>query len=179
MSDFKLLDQVVHPAYDDVLTIIKIDGDPCTLAGVVLTVCSSEYPPFNTRADVVTKTGCVRKACKYDLLKMYVVVDNEAPKGLASNGASHVSYFAGEDFVNLPSQKIWRAKSLRNVTCSGSSADIQTAIQLADAEGIKYVKFEEPDWVDAAGRPLAVAFAARFAFPAIFSTFPLFLKDVK
>ena len=172
MSDFKILDQIVHPKYDELLTIIGIKDEK-------VTVSDGEHSPFIVNIENILKTGSIRKKSKYDLLKMYVVLDNSAPKGLASNGASHVSYFAGESFTELPLQKIWREKSMRNVTCTGSSADIQTAILLAKTNNIEYITFEEPDWTEARGRPLAVAFAARYSFPELFNTFPLFLRDVR
>jgi len=171
-NNLKVLDLIVHPEHEGVLTVIG------TGIGAV-DVADATGDVFMVDVEGSLKVGSVKPKSKYELLKMYVVVDNSAPKGLASNGASHASYFAGESFRELPLQKVWREKSTRNVTCAGSSVDIQTAIQLAVEHGIEHVVFEEPDWKNANGRPLAVAFAARYSFPELFSTFPLFLSDLR
>lgn len=177
----KTLDKIVSPICPNILIAISAEEN-----GFVK-VCDG-VNVFEIESTDCELVGNVGIKSKYDILKMYVVVDNSAPIGLGINGAVHAAYSAGSIAQRAKAHESidyhegdgdqsylddWLSNSYRNVTCTGSSEDIQTAISIAGESGIPYYAFNEPDWIDAAGRPLAVAFGPRYVWPDIFSKFDL------
>lgn len=181
----KTLDQIVSPLCPNVLTAVEdqVEG--------LVKVCDG-FNVFNIEADDCEVIGRVGVKNKYDLLKMYVVVDSEAPVGLGINGMVHVAYAAGAILTGGPTHKTnecirssnlteevfemtkdWERASYRNVSVVGTSEDIQTAMENAHSAGIAVFEFYEPDWISSNGRPLAVAFSPSYCWPEIFSKFEL------
>lgn len=164
----------------------------------VLTAISNEVEGIVRVCDGVNVFEIDSKECavignsgiksKFDFLKMYVVVDSSAPVGLGINGAVHCAYAAGSiaaGEINNESIKFdpssesntkridWIKNSYRNVTCVGTSEEIDLAIVEAENKGIPYYAFFEPDWFESNNRPLAVAFGPEYVWPDVFSKFEL------
>lgn len=184
----KVLDQVVYQGNANVLTVIETyeNTNNVKLSDGEKTEIVSEVH--------LTKVSEVRTRSKFDLLKMYVVVDSSVnPVGLGINGAVHAAYAAGSIAAGAPSNECidyniegssekcneWIGNSYRNVTCTGTSEDIATAIEEASKRDIPYYIFYEPDWLEANGRPLAVAFGPEYVWPEIFSKFELHTGSIK
>lgn len=166
---FELLDDVIHPMYDGIMKIVgKAPGGVLVfgdIEGAKSTVCVDE--------NRLIKVNSFKYRSKYDLLKMYIIVDDSAPIGLGINAVGHVAYNSYRMFDQLELQQIWQEKSCRQVTCIGKSADIKQAINDAINSDIPFLDFHEPDWEGANGRPISVAFSAQYQFPPIFREFKL------
>lgn len=181
----KTLDQIVSHLCPNVLTAVEDQ------ANETVKVCDG-FNVFDIEAKECELIGRIGFKSKYDLLKMYVVVDSEAPVGLGINGMVHVAYAAGALLTGGPAHntnecirssnltpevlemtKDWERASYRNVSVVGTSEDIQTAMESAHSAGIAVFEFYEPDWILANGRPLAVAFSPSYCWPEIFSKFEL------
>lgn len=182
----KTLDRVVSPVCPNILTALSHEEN-----GVVK-VCDG-INVFEVDSNDCEIVGSAGIKSKFDLLKMYVVVDSSAPIGLGINGAVHAAYAAGSIAAGAPSNGCidyniegssekcdnWISSSYRNVTCTGTSEDIEEAIRIAGELDIPYYVFHEPDWKEANGRPLAVAFGPEYVWPEVFSKFELHSGSIK
>lgn len=182
------LDKLVHPKYNAVL--IALDSGEHSIP-----VTDGETS-FTVMAKDCEVIGQVKPQNKYDLLKMYVVVDREAPVGLGINGMVHVAFAAGaalkghgvlnECIVETTGSSksfdlvtAWDCHSYRNVSVTGTSEDIREAIYQASLAGLSVFEFHEPDWLESDGRPLAVAFSPTYNWPEVFSKFELHSGVIK
>ena len=173
MSTFKILDRVVCPFYSKILTVISIED-----GGENLILSDGEKVIYRPASELTFVGESLPREAS-EILRMYVLIDNTCPKGLAANGGMHVSYMAGRDFPGTVLQNTWDRTSFRNVSCGVAPDLIQEAIREADKHGIRHIEFYEPDWIGFEHVPLAVAFEARYWFPDIFKTFDFFLKGIR
>lgn len=187
-TQFKILDKVLTRDSDNVMTIISVSGD--------YAVCIDGEAAREILVDRLQLFSAHDPRPKHDFLKMYVVVDRECPVGLGINGMVHVAYaagniFAGEtinnecieeynsDSIEWREVSEWHEKSYRNVSVVGDTFDILEAMRVCDEMKIPYVTFSEPDWLEANGRPLAVAFYPQYVWPEVFSKFELHSGTIK
>lgn len=178
---FRILDKVVNLHHPNELTIIAdLGGGRYTVSDGITSLDLLGTELIHVRDSHVRN--------RHELLKMYVVVDSSAPIGLGINGAVHAAYAAGSivnenslandcikygEVFNREMTEEWIAESYRNVTALGNSRDIGIAIAQCIANKIPYFAFYEPDWADAEGRPLAVAFGPHYGWPEVFQNFEL------
>lgn len=52
------------------------------------------------------------------MLKMYILIKNTIPTGLAVTAAAHAALIGYLEFQELPETKLWLEKSFRKVTCT-------------------------------------------------------------
>lgn len=185
-----MLDRVMSKNDSNILTVIGFDH----VEGKV--ICNDGVNTKKFLASDLSLFSSYAEKSKFDHLKMYVVVDRECPVGLGINGMVHVAYaaghiFAGEciqneciveynaDSITYPEVDEWQRKSYRNVSVVGDTFDILEAMRVCDELKIPCVAFHEPDWLEANGRPLAVAFYPQYVWPEVFSKFELHSGTIK
>jgi hypothetical protein len=172
MEKFSILDRVVFDESCDVWVVIGASDSPF---GVDLTLINDEGVIAEKHSSVVHSAGRVRlPSDKYEILKMYVVVDNTAPVGLGVNAVGHVKYQYARKHGDEYSQVVWEDNSFRCVTCTASPDEMNLLVEKAALKGIKALPFFEPDWpVVGTDRPMSIAFGASYEFPEEFSKLEL------
>ncbi|MCK9429079.1 MAG: hypothetical protein M0R17_03590 [Candidatus Omnitrophica bacterium] len=172
MFKFKLLDQVIINGVDELLTIIQINGDQCT-------VCGTNSTTYVVLKKEMTYIRSAKLHDKNELLAMYILVRNSAPIGLGINSVGHVAHIAANNFDSELSKE-WECKSFKLRTCLVTDAEYDLAINKIQELGtrqddeLSYVEFFENDWKDNPNKlNISVAFAPRYTWPSLFKLFDL------
>jgi hypothetical protein len=104
-------------------------------------------------------------------MKMYILIQAEAPLGLAMVAAAHASLAAYLKFQDDPDVKAWLAGPFRKVVCAVTAQQFEDAKAFPDR-----VVLTESAWE---GREIAVAFKPRAEWPKGFQFYRLFKEPPK
>ncbi len=99
--------------------------------------------------------------------RMYVLVRESAPLGLAMAAVGHAVLGVYLKFKNEPDMQDWLQNSFRKVVCKVTDAEFEAAQKLDE----RHLAFVEPDWNN---REIAVAFCPKEEWPTRFKFFRLY-----
>jgi len=100
-------------------------------------------------------------------LKMYILIRDKAPLGLAANAIGHAALATYLKFKDHPETQEWLQHSFRKVTCSVSDMEFERAKSL----GTDYEVLTESDWD---GGEIAIGFRPRSEWHGLFRYLRLF-----
>jgi len=101
-------------------------------------------------------------------MKMYILVKESAPSGLAINSVGHTALGTYLRFKNSKDTQDWLYSSYKKVTCSVTDEEFEQAKETGD-----HYLFIEPDW-DNDNQQIAIGFAPREVWPQHFRKYSLY-----
>lgn len=104
-------------------------------------------------------------------MKMYILVREDVPLGIAMNAVGHASLKCYLEFKDHPDMQDWLKNSFKKVTCKVSDEEMgRAALSVAIADG-DYVEITESA-LD--GESVAIAFRPQAEWPKCFKYFGMY-----